>query len=660
MATPQFEHSRQPALEGESSVDVTLTDEMAIADNSNDRLATTSKPPARLRVPKGFWGWQLLWLIVLLGFGTTATGALLWLLTTPPPPNCEEISALSPSGDRLYCADRATKSGELKDIQAAFALVQSWPEDHPLQTQAKQMMREWSKRLIVYANQKIDAGDLQGALAMVAVVPKDSPAYAEVERAIAGWKNDWDDGQRLADRASEALKYQNWDQAFHYIQALSKLNNIHWSEKRHDELLDRMGLEKQGEQRLKEARNIAKRSTPSNLSEAIALAKRIDPQLYVFAVAQDDIKNWGRDLLNLAVEATEEDNFQKAIEIAQLIPSDSPFYPEAQDVIVLTQIQRVSSDRASGGPFLYQIATLIEGRAALDKIAAAPDGIPEIYQPVYEEAKTQMDRVSGQVQDLVSLQLASAVAKVGHPWALQLAIDQAGTIAPDRPRRIHAQTLVAHWRKEVQRIEDRPYIAVARELARTETVDGFRAAVAYAREVELGRPLRIEAQTLIAEWTKRIEIIEDQPLLNEALALAGEDNLSGAIDKASEIKPGRALYAEAQDKIAGWVSEIQIAQDQPFLDRAYDLAGQGSLSAAISEASRIGYGRALYYEAQNAIARWAAERDAIWAAQQQRRGSYASSRDEPSGYSDNSGYSGYSDNSGYSGYSDNSGYSGYS
>ncbi|EDZ96828.1 conserved hypothetical protein [Limnospira maxima CS-328] len=645
MATPQFEHSSQPALEASASSDVVVSSDAGMIAETSQPIVYPKKRGKRPGVPKGFWGWQLLWLFFLLGFGTTATGALLWLLTTPPPPNCEEISAISAAGDRLHCADQSTKSGKLEDIQAAFALVNSWPEDHPLQNQGRQMMREWSQRLIFFANQRLEAGDLQGALDLVAVVPADSPAYEEVQRAMASWQNYWDEGLNLARQAENAMKSQDWNQAFRYIQAVGKLNNVHWNTKRFNELLDRLSLERQGEQRLKEAANIAKRSTPESLVEAIELANKVDEQLFIVSLAKKEITSWSQKLLELAVSATEKQDFDQGIKIARMVPSYSPVHREAKDIILLTELQQVISNQSLGQPLL-QMATLIEGQAALERIPSD--------RLLYQETKAMVDDASAKIQDLVGIQLASTIAKVNHPWALQLAIDQAQMIAPERPRRLQAQTLVAHWRNEVQRIQDRPYILIAREAARTETVDGFRTAVAYAENVALGRPLRIEAQTLIAEWTKRIQIIEDQPIFSEALALAQDHKLSEAVKKASEIGRGRALYNDAQEKIAAWVTTIQTAEDQPILDSAYSLASRGRLTAAINEASKIGSGRALYFEARNAIARWSAERNAIWASQRAAeesyrapaRQSYDNSRSYESSYSDNwsSNEPSYSDN----------------
>jgi len=212
-----------------------------------------------------------------------------------------------------------------------------------------------------------------------------------------------------------------------------------------------------------------------------------------------------------------------------------------------------------------------------------------------------------QFQDLLRLQVASTIASFGHIGTFGLAIEQAQTIGINQPRRIHAQTLVAAWRREIQRIEDQSFLTLAKQLAETQTVEGLKGGMAQLVLVAQNRPRRIEAQTLLAEWTKRIEVIQDQPFLDEAIALAKQGKLSAAIEKASAIKSGRILYAKAQDNVYQWVSELQVAQDRPILDRAAELASQGSLGAAIDTASQIGYGRALYSEAAGAIGRWSAE-----------------------------------------------------
>jgi len=665
MTTPQFDQTHLSPSEFNEEVSTSTPLENTLEIPVAEKPIVQKRIP--LKLPAWFWGWPFLWLIIFLGFGTTATGALLWLLTMPPAPNCEEISALSPDSERLYCADLATKSGKIEPLRQAFTLIATWPADHPLQGLAQQKMKQWSQALIEIAKQKIDTeGDLKAALEIVKIVPKNTPAYEQVEIAIEGWKNNWDQGQKIYDQALMAMKALDWTKAFEYAQGLSQLNNSHWSEKRFNEIMDRLSLERQGNQRLNEARELAKEKTPEKLAEAIALANQINQKLYIHAGAVKEIKNWSRSLLDLSAKKLKEKNIEGLTEIASLVPSYSPLYAEAQNLILMGQIKALTWNQANRQPIWQQMALLWEGQAALEQMGN--------YRPPYEEAQVKTEEVSGQIQDLMNLQLATLVASVQTPLTLQLAIDQAQMITPQQPRRIHAQTLVAHWRKEIQRLEDQPYIALARRLAETQTLDGFQTAVQQARQVALGRPLRVEAQTLIAEWTKRIEMIEDQPILNEALALAKQGNLSAAIDKASKIGSGRALYKPARDKISGWVAQVQTAEDRPILNRAYDLAEKGNLSGAIAEASQIGYGRALYSEAQGAIAGWAAERDAAIAAEQapveQTRSVSEESYYNNSGDSGDSGYSNYSEpsysgDSGYSNYSEpsysgDSGYSNYS
>ncbi|MDY7019855.1 MAG: hypothetical protein SWJ54_00655 [Cyanobacteriota bacterium] len=644
MTTPPFNQPAHFSTAGEAELSGTTP--VTTEEEAPSQQAEKSKNRRTVKLPKGFWGWQLLWLTVLFGFGTMGAGALLWLLITPPPPNCQEISPLSADADRLYCADQAAQVGELTEIQAAFNLVESWPTTHPLRPRTRRMMEEWTKQLIVLADRKIDEGNLQGAMELVSIVPETSPAYSKVEDAIAGWNNDWAKGQQLYNKAVTALRKQDWAQAFSNIQELAKLNNAHWREKRFNELVDRMSIERQGFNRLKEARNMAKQDTASGLEEAIILANKISPKLYIHKVARQEIRNWSQKLIDQAKQELKAKNRNNVINIAKRVPEHSPLHKQAQDLLLLAEIQDVSLNQANSKPFLQKLVLLLEGQAALDEKSIDP--------ALYQEAHIKTEQLEGQIQDLVALQLGKSIANVGHPFALKLAIDQAHTVRPDRPRRLHGQTLVAHWRKEIQRIEDRPHIVLARMLAEQEDLDGFRSAVKQASQVSLGRPLRIEAQTLIAEWTKRVQIIEDQPLLTEALALAEEGDLSAAIDKASEIGKGRALYAEARDNISEWVTTIQIAEDRPVLDKAYSLASKGSLSSAISQASKIRYGRALYYEAQNAIARWVEQRDAYWAAQREKSAPSTSNSSSSSSTSQQTGYSSYS--SGSSSYS--SGYSG--
>jgi hypothetical protein len=247
---PKYNRSTKPTaqLSAEATGDA--------SSSSSQTLPTESK--------RTFWQWQLIWLSLLVGFGVTGVAAFLWLLTMPPPPNCQQLSPLAADGERLYCAQQAAKSGKLEQLESAIALVQAWPKEHPLYSQGQHLIGEWSKAMLRFARAKIELGDLKGALDIVARIPKTSPSYPEVQEAVTGWEKNWQEGQKLYDTALTALKNEDLKKAWDYAQALFKLENIFWSQKRYNELIQQISLERNGWQRLQEARNLAQDGTPQN------------------------------------------------------------------------------------------------------------------------------------------------------------------------------------------------------------------------------------------------------------------------------------------------------------------------------------------------------------------------------------------------------------
>ncbi len=586
--------SRPPEYNQSSEPTPRLNAETVTGDYSSE----TMMPPL-VESKRNFWQWQLIWLTVLVGFGVTGVAAFLWLLTMPPPPNCQQLSPLAADGERLYCAQQAAKSGKLEQLESALVMVQAWPKEHPLYAQGQHFVGEWSKAILGFAKAKIEAGDLKGAMVIVAKIPKTSPSYPEVQEAVSAWEKNWQEGQKLYDTAQAALKVDDLRKAWDYAQALFKLDNIFWSQKRYNELVQQIAVERNGWQRLEEARELAKEETPQKFAEAIVLARKIDSKLFARAKAEEEITGWSKILLAMANKRLQAKDLLGAIAAASVVPPDSPLFAEAQDLMQFGRALAVTWNQSITTPLGEHIFSLLEGKGAASQIAPG--------RPLYQKAKAQIDNLEVQFQDLVRLEVASSIASIGLPGAFSMAIEQAQTIGKSQPRRVHAQTLVASWRKEIQRIEDKSFLMLAKQLAEPGTVEGLKSAIGQVVLISENRPRRSEAQTLLANWTKRIEIVEDQPFLDGALALAKQGKLSEAINKASEIKSGRSLYAKAQENVYEWVSELQVAQDRPVLDRAAELASQGRLGAAISMASQVSYGRALHSEAASAIGRWSAE-----------------------------------------------------
>ncbi|MEL6247431.1 MAG: hypothetical protein AAFR15_05395, partial [Cyanobacteria bacterium J06627_15] len=327
------------------------------------------------------------------------------------------------------------------------------------------------------------------------------------------------------------------------------------------------------------------------------------------------IEAWADDLLQYGFQKWEQEDLTAAIEVIQQVPIDLAKAPEAEDLIYFAHAQRLSTTDPNWVPTYGDMLNLVEAMEAVKRIDAT--------SPFYEDAQASLAIWEQKLADLKQLYAANLMAQVGLKPTYRLAAAQASQIGMDRPQRQQAQTLLSHWGKEIERIEDRPILVRAEQLAAQDEIPALKTAIEEARKINLGRALRIDAQTKIATWLKRIEIIEDTPLMDQAQQLARQGKLREAVAEANKIDSGRALHGDAQASIQEWTTQIQIAEDRPILQAAEQLAAQGRLSDAIATASRIGRGRALSGQARSAIATWANQRDAILSARRR-------AADEPS------------------------------
>lgn len=534
------------------------------------------------------WRWSLLWLSILCVLGGTLVSGLLLLTKLPPPIDCRNISPLSADGNRLYCARLAAESGKLDQLVGAIKLVQDWPSNHPLYPEAQRMMKDWSGEILRLAQQKINQGNESEAVTIASKIPPGSPLYSEAQTAIGTWKQEWRQGEKIQREFQDALREQNWQQASELILKLSQIDRDYWRLSQVNDLMEQLDAEKEEWEMLEEARGLAEAKTVEQLEAAIALARKISPKSYVKAAAQKEISNWSQNLLEIAAELFESQDFANAIDVAERVPTNTPQHSEARDWITLSRASRSANED--------NILVLMDALSAVRQI----DAKSPVRKVALEQAKTWEQ----QLQDRTHLKVAEVVAGFNQRMGLAYAKDLAGQIAPDRPQRITAQTLIAQWQKEIQEIEDRNKLFAAQELAKGGTLEDLRGAVALANQIQLGQPLRIDAQTEIAKWNKHIQTHEDQPILDLAETLALRRDLMAAIATAGQIRPERALYETAQEAIAHWVEQLQIDQDRPILEAANALATQGRFNDAIATAAQIAPDRPLYQQAQAAIATW--------------------------------------------------------
>ncbi|OLP17190.1 hypothetical protein BST81_17735 [Leptolyngbya sp. 'hensonii'] len=575
-------------------------------NHSPDPSAPTEEPdPAPVTLPhrpqpkyRGLF-WSLFRLVLLGASSGTAVAGFIWLTQVPPTPDCGKPVTLSQDEDKLYCIQQAAFSGDLKKLQVGIKLVKNWPKDDPRYAQAQQFLKQWSTQVLSIARQQAGRNQVKQAIATAQSIPNSSPLYRDAQTAIAAWKRDQDQGSLVYDKFIAALQSQKWAEASDQILALSRLPSSHWRQ-RIQGLRQQLTAERQAWEYLQEARALADSGSPELLGEAIALAQKIGPKRLNRPEAQAEIVRWSRSLLETATVQLQAQDFTGAIVVAQFIPPKSSVGEKAKTLIQFVQAQQLTDPEvAAREPVpnqfkIYWSAVTAGRQLASDQPLFA---IVQPLLPVWEE----------QLKDLTRLQVAQTLAGLGQLYPLQLAIQEAKAIPPGRIQRLRAQTLVASWRKEMQRLVDRPYLLQAQNLAAGGRLEDLEAAIAKANLILPGRPLRLEAQSLIARWKREILILEDQPILERAQILAQQQKYPEAIALANRVGPERPLYRLAQSAANQWAGQIRLLADQATLTEANTLASARNFLAAIEVASQLPPESPLYNEAQTAISIWSTE-----------------------------------------------------
>ncbi|NJR63636.1 MAG: hypothetical protein HC769_35575 [Cyanobacteria bacterium CRU_2_1] len=586
-------------IRGTPSSSFSATPEVTIEEppSSSEPDSSNFGPPNPSPQPGKPWRWTLMWLAALAILSGMGTAALLWLVSLPPPPDCKQPTL---DMERLYCAQQAVQSGELPELIAGLNLVKQWTPEHPMYAEAKKLKEEWSKQILAIAREKVRASDLKGAMELIRHIPESTPAYEEAQAAVAEWQKQWSQGEEIYAKVQDAMKNQNWNLASEQIAVMAELENPYWNARRANDLAQQLNIERRARQTLTQAQKLAEMGSPEQLSEAIAIVEQLPDGSYAMADAKANRKQWSQLLVSQAIDLWQQGNTERASAILQVSAKITPA-PELQDLILFGNAYGQASTISSRWlPSLEQIWKLMEAIAAIQQVQ------PE--SQFYTQAQIHKSNWQSQLKDSIQLEYANLFASLGQRSTFELAIAQAQQIAPDRPRRLQAQTLISFWFDEIERLEDEPRLRYAQSLAQSGQIPDLQAAITEASKIPQSRSLRLEAQSWIATWRNQIQVVEDQPYLDRAYVLAQQGDLNGAIDAANAIRPERALYAEAQYAIDGWQSELirtsQVAHDRPLLNQAHSLAESGNLSEAIQVASQISSGRALYGEAQSSIARW--------------------------------------------------------
>lgn len=382
--------------------------------------------------------------------------------------------------------------------------------------------------------------------------------------------------------------------------------------------------------RLHCAQLAASKQTVDDLLQAIALVKELPADHPLRKEIDRLLEVWSRDILQLADQNFQTGKLEEAIDIARQIPNHLKAYQ-----LVDEQIAKWQSiwTKAEG---IYENAEKELRERHWQSAFMLTSKLLRVDNKYWSGTKyDQLNRlIASAREDGDKLEKAESLVSSGAVNNILTAIKLAESIKPESYLYTKARELIPTFGRKMlqlaqskmdkrdadsaldivrqipeitklqEEIDDFIALGEAQRSAWLGTVSSLEEAISLAQKINASRGIYQKAQNLIARWQLEIE---DVSRLEKARNLASQgtiNDLSSAINEAQQIPGNNPRAKEARQEVSHWRSQIETIEDQPYLDRAQQIAvleDINSLQAAISEANQIRSGRALYSEARKKI-----------------------------------------------------------
>lgn len=565
--------------------------------SARDRSAAAHEPAAASKTRGGLFGSWIFWTtfaIAILGGVSGFSFALLYKI--PALPNCPSIFWPTASASlRMYCAELAANKKTVDDLLTAITLVDGLPSDHPMRGEANALINGWSLEILELAEAEFQQGELDRAIEIAEQIPNQGEAFDQVEDRIDQWRSIWAKAEDIYSEAESAIQSDDLRRAFSIAVKLLDVGNEHWATVKYEQINELIETSREVSAKLAEARSLSRQGGLDNLLAAIEQVETIEENSFLYPAARRLLVELWDDVLLEGKAALDRGEVDSVTRIADRLPPGLEYQAQANDLRELA----IAVRRAQSG-------TVTGLEAAIIQAEALPAS-----RPLHSKAQQLARRWQLEIQDLRRIETARSLATPGTIEALRDAVAEVKLIPNSNPRSDEAQRLADEWLDEIYTIEDRPVLERAEQLASRGDVFSLQAAILEARRIGENRPLYDEARRQIQAWTRQVERIQDRPYLNEATQVARAGNLQRAIAIAEQIRPNRALYDEAQRSIRDWQRQIdqtaQARQGETQLRQAVDAASVGTpsaLAAAIRTANQIDNGNPQRSEADRLINQW--------------------------------------------------------
>lgn len=533
--------------------------------------------------------WQLLSVILAVSFGGVGFIATTALLRLPNNPSCNRISLFfSSATNRIYCAQLQAEKNTVDSLLEAITLVEALSPNHPLRNEINRHVEEWSNDILLLAEKELNKGKLEEAIAIARKIPSEVENYNTIEEKIAQWTEIWDQAEVIQEEVEAELRNSQWNKAFLVAVKFLNIDNDYWQNIKYQETVKTINLAREESKQLDGAYITLRAGDIDSLLKTIETASVIPPSSYSYNEASKLIKEAEEKITAIVEKFVENQDWNDLSELAMKIPDNSNLKNQVRDWNIM----------ASAGK-----------NANLGTVSGMELAVAEVEQipsdsKFYNQSRELVQGWIAQKEDLTYLANARDLARSGQVGDLNAAIAKAELVNNENPLYREARQEIRQWQRDIQIQEDKPLLTKAEELARVNNVQGWQNAINQASQIKSDRALYTEASNLMREWRRNIERVEDQPVLDQAIALGNNNNYQEAVNIASRIGRGRALYSDAQNQIRRWRREINAQED---LQRAYQTAQNNdpqSLSSAISLARRIPSSSTVESQSRQAVNRW--------------------------------------------------------
>jgi hypothetical protein len=339
------------------------------------------------------------WGVLLLTLATLPIGALVvafdMLMGMPERPNCHSRLWMEKSdANRLYCAQTLADERTPESLERAIALVDGFPDDHPLRDQSDRFLNEWSFQLLDVADDRFQSGSLDEAIAIANRIPPHTDAYNAARDRITIWQETWTTAEDLYTQVENALALGNWETALVRARELRFIENDYWARVRYDEVARRAQAGREAEQQMASAeRQRTEDSTDEwrNKWETERDAEDLAALERAQAIAQAGTVN----------------DLQEAIAMARRVIWGTTHYDRAQDLIATWQYQLEVSEDAPRLNYARQLAESGE----VDDLEATIDEARDIpsYRSLHDEARSEIEQWQQQIRDLTRESMDSPI-----------------------------------------------------------------------------------------------------------------------------------------------------------------------------------------------------------------------------------------------------------